>query len=151
MSVVATELDKQIESSISDDFGFMTIRVVVLKKSQDDDTGEEVQVPTDASDEEVFDASKTPVSGYLETSKRGKECCVFLVNGQRQDAWDNVFIVRDLEMKYLRTRMIVIVDLDGLKPEAMSYLITGDRQAFFQGEVYSAISRRLIATLKRDP
>src|SRR5205807_1215110 len=39
---------------------------------------------------------KKPTDTYLEDNKRGKECCVFLINGQRQDAWDNTFIVRDL-------------------------------------------------------
>jgi len=33
----------------------------------------------------------------------GKECIVFLVNGQRQEAWDNTFIQRELGFKYLRT------------------------------------------------
>lgn len=153
MSDITAELDKSLASSLSEDFGFMTIRVVVLKKVQDDEPPEEQdETPADAGPEEVFDhGAKTPVSGYLESSKRGKECCVFLVNGQRQDAWDNTFVVRDLGMKYLRNRMLVVVDLDGLRPEAMSRLMSGDRQSFFQGEVYHAISQRLVATLKRDP
>jgi hypothetical protein len=87
----------------------------------------------------------------LEDPKRGKECCVFLINGQRQDSWDNTFIVRELLLKYLRNRMLIIVDLDGLKPEAIAEIMQGSRQGFFQGKVFHAISKRLVATLKKDP
>jgi hypothetical protein len=76
---------------------------------------------------------------------------VFLINGQRQHAWDNQFIVRDLELKYLRNRMIVIVDCDGLKPEAIAHLMQGSRHQFFEGRVYSDLESRVIATLKGDP
>ena len=63
-------------------------------------------------------AGKKPTDTYLESTKRGKECCVFLINGQRQDAWDDTFIERDLGLKYLRHRTLIVVDLDGLKNEA---------------------------------
>jgi hypothetical protein len=76
---------------------------------------------------------------------------VFLVNGQRQHAWDNAFIVHDLELKYLRNRMLIIVDVDGLKPHAVAKLMTGGRNQFYEGEVYDALRRRVIATLKGDP
>jgi hypothetical protein len=153
MAAVVAELDKTFASAISDGYGTMSIRVVVLKKRQDDAApDDEPEVPADVGDEEVLPTSgKAPVSGYLEDPKRGKECCVFLINGQRQDAWDNAFIVRDLDKKYLRNRMLIIVDLDGLKLDAVAELMSGDRQGFFQGKVYHAISTRLMATLKKDP
>ncbi len=153
MSAVITELDKTFASAISSDYGTMSIRVVVLKKRQDDAAPEdEPEIPADLEQEEVLATfGKTPVTSYLEDPKRGKECCVFLINGQRQDAWDNAFIVRDLDKKYLRNRTLIIVDLDGLKPEAVANLMSGDRQGFFQGKVYHAISARLAATLKKDP
>lgn len=76
---------------------------------------------------------------------------MFLINGQRQHAWDNQFIVRDLELKYLRNRMIVVVDCDGLKPEAIAHLMQGSRFQFFEGNVYFALESRVLATLKGDP
>ena len=47
--------------------------------------------------------------------------------------------------------MLIVVDLDGLKNEAIAEIMQGSRQGFYQGTVYSAISKRLIATLKKDP
>jgi hypothetical protein len=153
MDTLVTELDKSLTSELPDDYGVIAIRVVVVKRLTDADGNSDVpEIPLDASDDEVLPTSgKTPVSTYLEDSKRGKECCVFLINGQRQEAWDNAFIVRDLDKKYLRTRMLIIVDLDGLRPEAMGELMSGDRQGFFQGKAYDAISARLAAALRKDP
>jgi hypothetical protein len=76
---------------------------------------------------------------------------VFLVNGQRQEALDNTFIVQQLGFKYLRKRMMVIVDVDGMRPEALGELMQGSRQGFYRGRVWDAIHARLIATLKADP
>jgi hypothetical protein len=153
MPDVFAQLDKTLDSSVPENYGTMSIRVVILNKRHDaTQADDEPDVPADLGDDEVvLTSGKTPVSGYLEDPKRGKECCVFLINGQRQDAWDNQFIQRDLDKKYLRNRMLVIVDLDGLKPESLAELMSGDRQGFFQGKVYHAMSTRLIATLKKDP
>jgi hypothetical protein len=76
---------------------------------------------------------------------------VFLINGQRQHAWDNQFIVRDLELKYLRNRMVVVIDCDGLKPDATAQLMQGSRNQFYEGQVYDALASRVTATLKGDP
>ncbi|MBI3775195.1 MAG: hypothetical protein HY273_06525 [Gammaproteobacteria bacterium] len=151
MSKMTSTLDKTYDSTL-DELGSMSIRVIVLSKRNDEADDEDGQVPMDLGEDEVqATTGKTPTRTYLEDLKRGKECCVFLIYGQRQDAWDNTFIVRDLGKKYLRNRMLVAVDLDGLKPEATADLMSGDRQGFFQGKVYQAMSSRLIATLKRDP
>ncbi|MGH7888457.1 MAG: hypothetical protein ACREPG_11355, partial [Candidatus Binatia bacterium] len=108
--------------------------------------------PADATPDEVLpDTDKRPISTFLEEPKRGRQCCVFLINGQRQHAWDNQFVVRDLELKYLRNRMIVIVDCDGLKPEAIAELMQGSRHQFYEGNIYSALESRVVATLKGDP
>jgi hypothetical protein len=110
------------------------------------------EAPADASAEELLpETDKRPISTFLEEPKRGRQVCVFLINGQRQHAWDNQFIMRDLELKYLRNRMLVIVDCDGLKPEAIADLMQGSRFQFYEGKVYSAVESRVIATLKNDP
>jgi hypothetical protein len=147
----AAALDKTYTAEVEDNYGNMKIRVVVLRKKDEAPTGDDPPLPFEALDDDVEDTGKRPIDPFLESPKRGKECCVFLVNGQRQDAWDDVFIVRDLNLKYLRQRMIVVVDLDDLKPEAISELMQGSRQAFYQGNVYGAISRKLIKTLRKDP
>ncbi len=141
------ELDKTFKSDVGESYGEMKIRVVVLKKRSDPEEGEQ----SDPDEDELSGSGKKPTDTYLESPKRGKECCVFLINGQRQDAWDDTFIVRDLGLKYLRHRTLIIVDLDGLKNEAIAEIMQGSRQGFYQGTVYSAISKRLIATLKKDP
>src|SRR4029079_1278971 len=48
-------------------------------------------------------------------------------------------------------RMMIIVDVDGLRPEALGKLMQGSRQGFYKGRVWEAIWSRLVATLKNDP
>jgi len=148
------QLDKSLDTSLNDGYGTITIRVVVLEKSSASAPAPKLadEAPVDAMPDEVLpDTDKRPTATYLEEPKRGRQCCVFLINGQRQHAWDNLFIVRELEFKYLRSRMIVVVDCDGLKPDAIAHLMQGSRFQFFEGTVYSALESRVIATLKGDP
>jgi len=149
----AVSLDKSLSTEVGESIGAIAIRVVVLNnKVQSLPTSDDQEV-LDLGPGEVIEEGgvKRPIDGYLESPKRGKYCCVFLVNGQRQHAWDNTFIIRDLELKYLRNRMIVIVDIDGLLPESIAKLMQGSRHQFYDGEVLHAITRRLMATLKGDP
>jgi hypothetical protein len=154
MTGTLAQLDKSLTTAVTEGYGTITIRVVVLEKnmaaaaapvdSQDE--------PLDAvSDELLPETDKRPTSSFLEEPKRGRQVCVFLINGQRQHVWDNQFLVRDLELKYLRNRMLVVVDCDGLKPEAIAELMQGSRNQFFEGQVYSALESRVLATLKGDP
>lgn len=154
MATTTAQLDKSVDSILSDGYGTITIRVVVLKKGTvpAPAPGESDAIPDDAAPDEVLpDRGKHPVATFLEEPKRGHQCCVFLITGQRQHAWDNQFIVRDLDLKYLRNRMIVVVDCDGLKPEATAELMQGSRHQFLEGTVYSALESRVMATLKGDP
>lgn len=153
MATVA-QLDKSVSSELAEGYGTITIRVVVLEKSMAvapalKDT---IETPADAAPDELLpDTDKRPTATFLEEPKRGRQCCVFLINGQRQHAWDNQFIVRDLELKYLRNRMLAVVDCDGLKPEAIAQLMQGSRFQFLEGTVYFALESRVLATLKGDP
>jgi hypothetical protein len=47
--------------------------------------------------------------------------------------------------------MVIMVDVDGLVPEAIGRLMQGSRQGFYRSAVREAITRRIIATLKGDP
>ena len=153
MTTVA-QLDKSLGAALNEGYGTITIRVVVLEKTMAAAPAPNAtdETPADAMPDEVLpDTDKRPISTFLEEPKRGRQCCVFLINGQRQHAWDNTFVVRDLELKYLRNRMIVVVDCDGLKPEAIARLMQGSRFQFLEGTVYSALETRVVATLKGDP
>lgn len=147
------QLDKALDTSFSEGYGTITIRVVVLEKGMAASAAGVTEEPVDAEPDEVLpdDDDKRPTASFLEEPRRGRQCCVFLINGQRQHFWDNAFIVRDLDLKYLRNRMIVVVDCDGIKPEAIADLMQGSRHQFYDGRVYSALESRVLATLKGDP
>lgn len=153
MNASPITLDKSLNTDVAGDFGAIGIRVVVLNSKMPTASESDETEILDLDPEELIEesAAKRPIDGYLESPKRGKYCCVFLVNGQRQHAWDNTFIIRDLELKYLRNRMMVIVDIDGLFPESIAKLMQGSRHQFYDGEVLHAITRRVIDTLKGDP
>ncbi|MGH9904022.1 MAG: hypothetical protein ACRD8U_00395 [Pyrinomonadaceae bacterium] len=154
MTATMAQLDRSLSTAVSEGYGTISIRVVVLEKNiaaAAAPAGSQ-QEPLDAvSDEMLPETDKRPTSSFLEEPKRGRYVCVFLINGQRQHVWDNQFIMRDLELKYLRNRMLVVVDCDGLKPEAIAELMQGSRNQFFEGEVYSALESRVLATLQWDP
>lgn len=141
------------ESELAGDLGTIAIRVVVLSKSHSSTSNNEEKLPADwdDNDEVSYELGKKPTSTFLEDPKRGKQCCVFLINGQRQHTWDNHFIQKELEFKYLRNRMIVIVDCDGLKPKTIGHLMQGSRNGFYEGEHYDALAIRVIHALKGDP
>jgi len=154
MPSTMARLDKSVDATLGEGYGTVTIRVVVVDKAMSSlsATGEAAGMPIDAEAFETLpESGKRPVASFLEESKRGKMCCVFLINGQRQHGWDNQFIVRDLELKYLRNRMVVVVDCDGLKPETIAELMQGSRSQFYEGNVYAALESRVVATLKGDP
>jgi hypothetical protein len=150
---LAVELDQQLTSEVSDGYGTIAIRVVVVtpklpgEKSAPADMVNEFEEEVDPDDDE----GNGPLAAYLEKKNYGKWCAVFLINGQRHDAWDNTFISRDLEFKFLRDRTMVIVDLDGLSEFAMSEIMQGSRQGLYKGKVFAAIRTRIIQTLKTNP
>jgi len=143
-------LDKQLTSGLGEDYGKVGIRVVVFAKTQSTDATKGDEQPVDLEETEDFSAN-SEVNSFLESPKRGKMCCVFLVNGQRHEGLDNSFIVNDLRMKYLRKRMIIVVDLDALTLTAIAEIMQGGRTGFFDGKVYDKIRKRLTATLQTDP
>src|SRR5712691_9278930 len=106
--MTAAQLDKVLDTAMADGHGTITIRVVVLEKSMAPAAvpSSRDEAPVDAEPDEMLpEPDKRPISTFMEEPKRGKQCCVFLINGQRQHAWDNLFITRDLDLKYLRNRM----------------------------------------------
>ena len=73
------------------------------------------------------------------------------MNGQRHDTLDERFVQRELNFKYLRTRTMIIIDVDGLAADAIAQLVQGSRQGMFKGKVYSAVLDRVVSVLKKDP
>jgi hypothetical protein len=136
-----------------EDLGTISVRVFVLPPKPKKGKEKEAALPLDVEEGEEFmldPKARTPVSSYLEGS-RGKRCVVYLVNGQRQEFDDNSFIVQELGFRYLRARMMIMIDVDGLAQEAIGRLMQGSRQGFYRGAVREAITKRIIATLKDDP
>ncbi len=153
--VLDKTFDKQevLNSGLSgqkEGYGHISVRVVVLQKLVKN-LPVTVTPEGDGQEEPLVDTGKTPVSSYLEEPKRGRQCAVFLVYGQRQHGWDNAFIQQELEFKYLRNRMMVIVDVDELKNETIAKLMQGSRHQFYEGTEYETIRSRVLAMLKEDP
>lgn len=148
----ATSVSLQLDDLPVADLGTISIRVFVLPPKPKKENEKQVALPLDAEEGEEFmlDKGATPVSSYLEAG-RGKRCVVYLVNGQRQEFDDNGFIVQDLGFRYLRSRMMIMIDVDGLAQEAIGRLMQGSRQGFYRGSVREAVAKRIIATLKDDP
>ena len=144
-------LDKHFTPDLGYALGKIGVRVVVFPKRKDKTSSVESDVPLDLQAEEDFSTGDSEINGYLEFPKRGKMCCVFLVNGQRHHGLDNSFIVNDLKMKYLRKRMIIAVDLDALSQRAIAEIMQGSRSGLYEGQVYQKIRDRLVATLQGDP
>jgi len=144
-------LDKQLKAEIDQPLGQVGIRVVVFKKKAPGEAPASDNSPLDQDTDEDFSLSDSEVNSFLELPKRGKLCCVFLLNGQRHHGLDNSFIVHNLGMKYLRKRMVIVVDLDGLTDEARAEIIQGSRSGFYEGRVYQKIHDRIVSTLKKDP
>jgi len=142
--VTTLELDKTYAAGVRT-YGTIQIRVVVVKPKKKDDAA----IPVD--EQEPIEYGSTPLSGYLERSAHGKQCVVFVINGQRHDALDSNFIAGELGFKYLARRTMIIVDLDGLTHEAISEIVQGSRQGLYEGDVLGAIRARMVATLKTDP
>lgn len=157
MSTVLATCDlNPINEPPVEELGTISIRVVVLpKKKKDDRNATKAHDQLDILDRDegelLPETGSMPMSSYLEMGKGGKQCVVFLVNGQRQETLDNSFIIQDLKFKYLRNRMMIMVDVDGMSPEALGRLMQGSRQGFYRGDIFEAMTKRIIATLKDDP
>ncbi len=149
MIASAIELDKHLEAEAAS-YGKIGVRVVVIKAKQKDckKEGKAEEAPL-GEDDEPASTGDSPLSSYLESPK-GRQCVVFLVNGQKHHAWDNTFLSRDLPFKYLKLRTMVIVDLDGLAPHALAEVMRSSRQGLFEGDVYYAVRDRLVSMLKKD-
>jgi hypothetical protein len=143
----AVELDKTWKAGVGvdDSYGTITIRVVVVPPKEN----KEGAVVIDPEDP-ILESGSGPLDSYLE-KPRGAGYVVLLVNGQRHDTLDESFVHRELGFKYLRTRTMIVVDVDGLAADAISQLVQGSRQGMFRGKVYSAILDRCGAVLKKDP
>ena len=143
-------LDKQFTPDLGYPLGKIGVRVVVFPKRKDKASSVDSDVPLDLQAEEDFSTSDSEVNGYLEFPKRGKMCCVFLINGQRHHGLDNTFIVNDLKMKYLRKRMIIAVDLDALSQDSKLELARSWHTGVANCAVFDEIKLKLVTTLRAD-
>jgi hypothetical protein len=152
MRATAVELEKNFTAELVPTiWGTIDIRLVVVKPKLDDAPIDLQASETDVEDDmPPLDDTKRPLESYLE-KKGGHGYVVFLVNGQRHDQLDEWFVGRDLGFKYLKARTMIVVQVDGLAPEAIAQLLQSSRQGFYKGDVWDAMHRRLVAVLKNDP
>src|SRR6266480_898004 len=129
--------------------GTVSIRIVVFDAKQTDKEGEK-NPEQRADDADTRESSRGPLDSYLERPG-GKGYVVFLVHGQRHDVLDESFVGLELGFKYLRKRTMIIVEVDGLAPEAIAQLVQSSRQGFYRGDVYYAIYGRIVDVLDGDP
>src|SRR5580704_9050404 len=148
MSTRTSELDKIWTAGVgqADNYGTIMIRVVVVPPRENEEGEPVIQDP----EEPLAATGSGPLDSYLERP-RGEGYVVFLVHGQRHESLDESFVQRDLGYKYLRTRTMVVITVDGLVPHAIAELVQGSRQGMYKGKVYDAILDRVVAVLKKDP
>jgi hypothetical protein len=132
MPIKPLELDKTWTAGVgqAESYGTVVIRVVVVPPKENDDGVPAISDP----DEPLTDAGSGPLDSYLERP-RGEGYVVFLVHGQRHDSLDESFVHRELGYKYLRTRTMIVIDVDGLAPHAIAEVVQGSRQGMYKGDV----------------
>jgi hypothetical protein len=143
-------LSGEEELVATEPLGSITIRFFVFPRKAKDPAAPAAKEPVDMQVDEDFGLDGGEVNTYLEASKKGKWCIVLLLNGQRHHVMENSFIVNDLGKPYLRRRLFIIVELDGLSRKAKSTLIQGSRVGVYEGAVFQAIRARVVAALKND-
>lgn len=129
--------------------GQIAVRFVVFRKKTPVPGAAKADAELMPDDE--TEGAGSEINSYLESSSRGRQHVVFLLNGQRHHSLDRSFIVHDMGKKYISKRTLITVELEGLTREAKSQLIQGSRNGFYEGEVFHRIRSRLVALLKRDP
>jgi hypothetical protein len=104
-------LDKTWTAGIEnpENYGTVTVRVVVLPPKEDTNGEQVIADP----EEPLLDSGGGPLDSYLE-KPLGEGYVVLLVHGQRHDMLDESFVHHDLGFKYLRTRTMIMIDVDGL-------------------------------------
>jgi hypothetical protein len=152
MHVAGVEIEKSLTAELVPAiWGTIDIRLVVVK-AKPEEGPVDLQGSEEAIDDDLppMEDTRRPLESYLE-KKGGHGYVAFLVNGQRHDQLDEWFVGRDLGFKYLKGRTMIVVEVDGLSPEAIAQLLQSSRQGFYKGDVWDAMHRRLVAVLKNDP
>ncbi len=138
------------ELSGEESLGTITIRFFVFPRKAKETAAPAEKEVLDLRTDEDFGLEGGEVNTYLESSKKGKWCIVFLLHGQRHHVLENSFIVHDLGKPYLRRRLFIIVELDGLSRKAKSKLIQGSRVGVYEGAVFQRVRARITSALKND-
>src|SRR3990172_4559895 len=103
-------LDKTWTAGVGQDnnYGTVIIRVVVLPPKENEEGAPVISDP----EEPLMESGSGPLDSYLERP-HGEGYVVLLVHGQKHDSLDESFVQRDLGFKYLRTRTMIVIDVDG--------------------------------------
>jgi hypothetical protein len=95
---------------------------------------------------EVGKKTKTPNAAFVEPSRP----IVLTLNGQSHAEFSSLLLRRHAELPYLRSRIIVHVDCNGLAPDAKRTLFVSNREEARRGALYDLVQSEVIRALKSD-
>lgn len=95
---------------------------------------------------ELGKKTKTPSAAFVEPSRP----IVLTLNGQSHAEFSSLLVRRYAELPYLRSRLIVHVDCNGLTPDAKRTLFVSNREEARRGALYDLVQSEVIRALKSD-
>ena len=90
--------------------------------------------------------TKTPIAAFVEPGKP----IVLTLNGQTHAEMSAVLVRKGAELPYLRSRLIVHVDCNGLTPEAKRTLFVSNREEARRGALYDLVQGEVVRALRAD-
>lgn len=90
--------------------------------------------------------SKVPIAAFVEPSRP----IVLTLNGQAHAEMTTLLVRKHAELPYLRARLIVHVDCNGLTAEAKRTLFVSNREEARRGALYDLVEAEVVRTLHAD-
>ena len=95
----------------------------------------------------VLEAAKgTPTAAFVDPGKP----IVLTINGQNHAELSQLLVRKYAELPYLRTRLILHVDCNGLTPDAKRALFVSNREEARKGALYDLVQQEVIQALRSD-
>lgn len=89
---------------------------------------------------------KIPIAAFVEPSKS----IVLTLNGQTHAEMSSLLVRKHAELPYLRSRLIVHVDCNGMTAEAKRTLFVSNREEARRGALYNLVEAEVIRALRAD-
>lgn len=90
--------------------------------------------------------TKVPIAAFVEPSRP----IVMTLNGQTHAEMTSLLVRKKAELPYLRARLIVHIDCNGLTPEARRTLFVSNREEARRGALYDLVEAEVVRALKAD-